>query len=153
MLNSIPRWSLIFLLLFNAVGAFFGSFMLITDPSGNKLQAPLEALDGTGFKDFLIPGIILFLVNGILPLVAALGMIANKPTGSLPGFSVLSKQHWAWSLALIAGLGLFIWIVVQILLIGFWKEPPFQLIYGTLGIIITGLTLLPPVRRYFLLKK
>lgn len=141
------RWLLILLLLFNALGAYYGSYMLLLDPSGEAIQMADGILEGSPFSSFLIPGIILLLVNGLLPTVAAVGMITRKPQKPLPGFPVLKPYHWSWSLALIAGIGLMIWIGVQIAMLGYWKDYPIQGIYGTLGVLITGLALLPGVRK------
>ncbi len=140
---------LIFLLFFNAIGAFYGSYHFITDPTGASLQAPVDMLNGSIFKDFFVPGILLLLVNGILPTVAGIGLILRRPPQPLPGFSLLNNYHWAWSLALISGLGLLIWIGVQIAMIGYWKEPPFQAVYAGLGLVITAFTLLPNVRNFY----
>lgn len=143
------RWLLILLLLFNALGAYYGSYMLLLDPSGEAIQMADGILEGSPFSSFLIPGIILLLVNGLLPTVAALGMITRKPQKPLPGFPVLKQYHWSWSLALIAGIGLMIWIGVQIAMLGYWKDYPIQGIFGALGILITGLALLPGVRKEY----
>jgi hypothetical protein len=149
MIKSIPRLLLIFLLFFNAIGAYYGSYSFLTDPTGASLQAPSDMLNGSIFKDFFIPGIFLLLVNGILPTVAVIGLILRRPQQPLPGFGLLNDYHWAWSLALISGLGLLIWIAVQIAMIGYWKEPPIQAVYGGLGLVITALTLLPSVRNFY----
>ncbi len=146
MIKSVPRWLLIFLLFFNAIGAFYGSYHFLTDPTGDSLQAPLDMLNGSIFEDFFIPGILLLLVNGILPTVAGLGLILRRPQKPLPGFAMLNNHHWAWSLALLSGLGLVIWIVVQIAMLGYWKAPPIQAVFGGLGLAITALTLLQSVR-------
>jgi hypothetical protein len=149
MIKSIPRWLLIFLLFFNAIGAYYGSYHFLTDPTGTSLQAPLDMLNGSIFKDFFIPGILLLLANGILPTLAGLGLILHRPQKPLLGFAILKNHHWAWSLALISGLGLLVWIAVQIAMIGYWKSPPFQAVYGGLGLVITALTLLPSVRDFY----
>jgi len=149
MLKTIPRWLLIFLLLFNAIGAYYGSYMLITDPTGENIKMPLQYLEGSFFNDYFIPGIILLVVNGLLPTIAGIGLIIRRPNMPLPGFSIVKNQLWAWSLSLISGLGLMIWIGVQIAMIGYLKEMPIQAIYGALGLAITGLTLLPNVRQFY----
>ncbi|MBK9013806.1 MAG: hypothetical protein IPM82_06810 [Saprospiraceae bacterium] len=149
MLKSIPRWLLIFLLFFNAIGAYYGSIMMLLDPSGSKLQMSLENLNGSIFKNYFVPGIILLLVNGILPTIAGIGLIWRHPLKPLPGFAILKNHQWAWSLALISGLGLMIWIGVQIAMIGYWTDLPIQAVYGILGLLITALTLLPSVQHHY----
>ena len=56
------------LLMFNGISAIYGGWSLIKDPSGGLLQMPLENLHNSPFKDYLIPGIILFVFNGLFSL-------------------------------------------------------------------------------------
>jgi hypothetical protein len=147
--QAIFRILLIFLLLFNAVGAYFGSISMLLDPSGAMLHVTPDMLRGSPFKDFLAPGIILLLANGILPTVAGLGLILRKPALPLPGLPFWQDRLWAWSLAFASGVGLMIWITVQIILLGYWPEFPIQGVYGGLGIVITVLALLPSVRAFY----
>ncbi|MCF8245041.1 MAG: hypothetical protein K9J37_11315 [Saprospiraceae bacterium] len=149
MLKLLPNWLLIFLLFFNAIGAYYGSYMLISDPSGSKIKMPIEMLQGTPFSDYLIPGFILLLVNGILPTIAGLGLILQRPRKPLIRFSFLQNYLWAWALSLFSGIGLTVWIGVQISMISGGEVDTLQLVYGALGVLITGVTLLPIVRNRF----
>ena len=100
----MPRfaWIAVVLELFTAVLAVPVGLMFITDPSGAAMS--IEGwLDGTIFGDFLVPGLYLFAVNGIGMLVLALLTVMRRPiapwlTGAL-------------------GIGLMIWIAVQLALI------------------------------------
>lgn len=121
-------------LLFQGLSGLSGGIGLILDPSGKSLQIPLEWLEGSIFSSYLIPGIILFFVLGVLPLLAFYGIQKQKP--------------WAWNASLAIALGLIVWIIVEIIIIGYQTNPPLQLIYGVLGIIILILTLLPHTRVY-----
>jgi len=80
-MNTALRVSAILLLLFLGFGGLYGAWMLISDPSGGNFDWSLSLLDGTPFLSFLIPGIILALSNGILPLFVAV-MIALKKRSS-----------------------------------------------------------------------
>ena len=80
----------------------FGAWMLITDPSGGKFEWSSELLNGTPFRSFLIPGIILMIANGILPLYTAV--------------AVLMKKKSAIWLVLIQGVIVFVWLTTQLLL-------------------------------------
>ena len=59
----------VILLIILGIGALYGGWMLISDPSGNKFEWTVELLAGAPFENFLVPGIILALLNGLLPLV------------------------------------------------------------------------------------
>lgn len=91
------------LLLFNAFGALYGGISLIRFPDGSDLQMPLSILEHSPFKTFLVPGIVLLLVNGIGSFITLIFLlIKNK-----------------FSLFLLATEGVLLcgWIVVQILMI------------------------------------
>jgi len=68
MLKTVRTLSIL-LLLFNGIGACYGGWHLITDPTGGTLQMPLYWIQNSPFKDYFIPGIILFLFNGLLSLI------------------------------------------------------------------------------------
>lgn len=133
------RWILILLLLFLAAGAFYGGIAMILHPDGQLLQATPDMLIGSPFGNFLFPGIILLIFNGVIPLVAAIGLLFKIPAAPLPWLPWFNTQHWSWSLALASGLILTIWIAVQIAMIGYWKEFPIQAVYGGLGVLIIAL--------------
>ena len=81
--NTIPmktflRIFAVLLLLFLSFGALYGGYMLISDPSGQKFQWTVELLEKTPFNNFLIPGIILFTINGLLPLFIVILVIINS---------------------------------------------------------------------------
>ncbi len=74
---KIFRYIAMLLLLFNAVSALFGGYMLIDDPTGASLQMPVDAMKNGPFRDFLIPGITLFTVLGVGSLLALSMLIFN----------------------------------------------------------------------------
>ena len=77
-MKKLLRILAIFLLMFLGFGGIYGAWMLISDPSGGKFQWSLDLLNGTPFKSFLIPGIVLMLSNGILPLIVAAATILKR---------------------------------------------------------------------------
>ena len=87
---------------FIAVGAVAGGLGLVLDPSGESLGIPLDLLEGTPFATFLIPGIVLFAVNGLGSL-----------TGAIASFA---RHRYAGHAAMALGAFLVAWILVQ----GYW---------------------------------
>ncbi len=71
---------LIFLLIFLGIGALYGGGSLIIDPSGELLGMPLTMLESSPFNNFLLPGVILFLLLGVAPLLV--GIALKKKTKS-----------------------------------------------------------------------
>jgi len=108
-----------FLQLFIGLGAVAGGLGLVLEPSGANFGMPLEMLKYSPFSDFLIPGIVLLLVNG-------LGSIA----GCVSSFRLF---YYAAEIALVLGAFLVSWIIIQV----YWIHD-FHLLhalYLSLGII------------------
>jgi len=123
------------LMLFQGISGLYGGIALVMDPSGDLLQMPISMLDGTPFHSFLIPGLILLTILGIFPMIVLYGL--------------WKRRYWSWIGALTVSIALIIWIGVQIWMVGYHPEPPLQLIYGLLGLILFILTIHPSVRNSF----
>ena len=125
-------WLLLVLLLIQGLGGVAGGLSLVLRPDGSIMQMPASYLDGSPFPDFLIPGLILLLVLGVLPLVAVAGL--------------WMRRRWAWYAAFIVGCALMIWILVEITIVPFsWLQPAF----GVVGVLIFAVSVLKSVRRCF----
>lgn len=113
----------ILLLLVNGIGAVYGGFQMITDPTGSKLQMPLTFLKYSPFEDYLIPGIILLVINGIFSFVAVATI-------------VLKSQKYPWFI-IIQGILLTGWIVIQIILLRTFYAP-MHLTFLVIGLYLVG---------------
>ena len=105
-----------------SIGALGGGLVLVIAPRGEIMPLPLSALAGSPFDTYLVPGLILFGVLGLGPLVAARLAWLRHPL--------------APAAALVVGVGLLIWVVVEVAIVGYRNEPPLQAIYGILGVAI-----------------
>lgn len=107
----------IILLLFNSIGAFYGGSKFILDPSGSTMQIPLDYLKHSPFHNYLIPGIVLFCVNGLFGLITIVLLLLKH---KLANYFVITQ-----------GILLGGWIVVQIIMLQTFYMPlhlPFLLI-------------------------
>jgi hypothetical protein len=95
-------------------------------PSGALFQLAPDMLKDTLFHDFLIPGIILFFINGIGQIVA--------------GILSLRRHTSAGYFGAVFGMGLMIWIFVQVNMIG--GGHILQYGYFMLGLLETALSFL-----------
>lgn len=120
-------------LLVQGLSGLWGGGVLVWDPTGTLLQMPLSLLDGAPFADYFVPGLILLTLLGVGPLIVGIGVWRGRP--------------WAWYGAVAVGGALVVWIGVEVWMIGYHTDPPLQLIYGTLGVLLLALSLRPSVRR------
>jgi hypothetical protein len=120
MKNAIKIISIILLLL-NGIGAFYGSYHLITDPTGSSLQLPKSYLDKSPFESYQIPGIILFIAIGLFSFLAL--------------FLLLFNHRNANQFIMLQGIILTGWILVQVLLIQIFY-PPLHLTFLLIGLTL-----------------
>lgn len=113
-------------LLFQGFSGIYGGLSLVIDPSGGSIGLPLSLLAGTPFGSYLLPGWILGVLLGAGPLVAAGALVAHT--------------KWALLLSALLGAALLLWIVVQVILVGYLAWPPLQLVYGLLGVALVSLS-------------
>ena len=95
--------SLLFILLsFLALTAILSGLFMISKPNGEIINLPLNLLDETPFKDFLIPGILLTTVVGGVNLIAAVFNFQRH------------NKRYNWAIA--GGSVISGWILVQMIL-------------------------------------
>jgi hypothetical protein len=124
MKRSIAERVLVGLELFLCAGAVYGGWSLLGDPTGNSLGMPANTLlVGTPFDDYLVPGLVLFTVNGAFPLLVAVATLMRMPMARYGHLAV--------------GLLLTGWMAVQVMLIGL--NATIQVVFFLLGLLILAL--------------
>ena len=105
--KTILRYALGILLGFAALNAFAGGYYALAGAEG----VPTEWLNGSPFQNYFIPGLILFIIVGGIFLTAAIAVFAQLRIARRTTFSAV--------------LILFIWLGVQIAIIGYvsWMQP------------------------------
>jgi hypothetical protein len=66
---NVTRNILLILLVFLGLGAIGGGGALIISPSGDLLKMPVSLIEKSPFSNFLVPGIILFSILGLVPII------------------------------------------------------------------------------------
>ena len=91
------------LLIWLGIGAAAGGAALVAGPDGSVMHMPLSWLDGSPFPNFFLPGLILGGVFGAGSFAVVL----------------MGLRHWrvAPFLAFAIGVGMMIWIVVELAII------------------------------------
>lgn len=108
-----------------ALSAIPAGLLMIIQPDGTKLGIPMEVLDASPFSDFLVPGLFLFLVNGLAQGFA--------------GISSFMQYKFYRTLGFILGIVLVLWIMIQVYFIN--PVHFLQVIYFIIGIAEVVLSL------------
>lgn len=120
--NNTPRITAIVLLIVVALNALAAGYSFITDPSGNGLGMTTSYLKSSApFKDFFIPGVVLFIVNGVISLLVA-------------GLAIFKQKNYATFILLQGGI-LVGWIGLQLMMV-----TSFHSLHFIIGLV--GLTLI-----------
>jgi hypothetical protein len=146
MRRPLCLWPLLLALLFLTLGGLYGGIAMLTDPTGGSLQLT-EVLPLLPVSDFTLPGLFLFIVMGLTPLVLSYGLLLRPHWAWAESLLRWSKHHWAWTGTLGLGVILGIWLAVQALLIGF--QWPIQYITAADGVLIVLLAWVPGLRRFY----
>ena len=109
--------------IFIGIGAVGGGLVLILDPSGQGMGFSVELLANSPFRNYLIPGLFLFTVNGI--------------GNFLSGFLSIRKHRYAGYAGMLFGAIMMIWILVQVAILGWvnWLQQTY-LFLGALELIV-----------------
>jgi hypothetical protein len=137
---------LIVLLLVLGVSALIPGAMFMAAPDGHLIQMPMSNLQDSPFRDYFIPGLLLFCFVGVFPVLVAYGLW-RMPAWEWPNLiNPFRAQHWSWAGSLAAGVILIIWITAQVFLI---KSVAFlHYLYWGWGIVVVLLTLTSSVRQF-----
>lgn len=148
-LSSRPfsLWLLMVALLLLSFGGFYGGLAFMAEPSGNLIGMSPDMLGRLPVRDYFLPGLFLAGVYGLGSLFVVYGLWARPAWSWLELIHRWTGAHWAWVAALTLGVVLIVWILVQVSLLGY--QAPIQLVMGILGVVITGLTAWPSLKRFY----
>jgi hypothetical protein len=107
------------------LGGWSGGLALVTDRSAGRLHVAADQLSSwLRLDDYLVPGILLIVLFGLLPVVAVVLLVRRSPRG--------------WSLTVAVRLLLILWTLGQLVVLGLMFVPVQAVMLG-LGIVLTGL--------------
>lgn len=150
MKRPISSYLLIISLFVLVMSAIPAGWSLINDPSGLGIgfsEEVLEQLEHSPFSNFLVPGLFLFVILGLLPLLTLFGLITKKGLSFIKKINLYPNYHWAWSFSYYIGMVLILWINMQLLFgIAFYI---LHFVCTLLGVLIIFITHLPITKRYY----
>lgn len=117
--------TLLFLLVsFIAVTSTVSGLMMISSPDGGILSLPLSLLQGTPFRNYLLPGILLVGLVGSVNIVAVYTNISRN----------ISRYNWS----IAGGVMITGWIIVQMIVVQSMHWLHFVYLGTGVLIILTG---------------
>ncbi len=128
-------------------GAVFGGGALALAPDGALLHMSTTMLQNSPFSDFLLPGLVLFIILGLLPLITAFALYRPFPNRLAEIFNIFRNLHWSVAFTLYTGFIIIIWITVQTYFLQavHW----IHLVYVIWGLLLIAVSLFPSVQKYF----
>jgi hypothetical protein len=146
MKRPISLWILVFWLVFLALGGLYGGVAMLLDPSGGLLQMT-EVLSLLPVSNYVLPGLFLLFIMGVLPLFLIYGLLARPNWSWLDSLFRQVKYYWAWTGTVILGVILAIWLIIEGVLIGFkWA---IQYVTAVDGLFILFFVFFPSVRKFY----
>lgn len=118
MLPGVIHYISVLLLLINGVGALVAGYAFMKEPDGSLLGMSVDWLQYTPFRDYFIPGIILFICNGIFSIITLTAYVL--------------RSRYALLLIMVQGLVLLTWIIVQVYMLRMFQL--LHLFFGMTGV-------------------
>jgi hypothetical protein len=145
MKRPLETWILVALLVMLAINAFYGGVSLMLAPDGSLLGMKPGWLNNSPFSNYFIPGLLLLIFNGILPLLTISGLITRNKTW-FSWLNIYPNRCWGWTFALYCGVITNIWIIVQQLMAEYFI---LQTIIAALGLLVLISALLPRIMNFY----
>jgi hypothetical protein len=135
------------MVIFTVMG-FASALGLLLSPSGKGMGLSLDLLENTPLGDFTMVGLFFLAFYGVLPALATYGLLTKKRWRWTDVINRWTGQHWAWTASAAVGVILFLWIALEIALLGVLSGIGFvlQVAMTALGAWILALAMVPSVR-------
>lgn len=122
-------WGLVSSTLLLGLGGLYGGISFVLDPSGAAMGLTTGVLARAPVHTFLLPGLFLLVVMGLVPLFLVWSQLARRP--------------WAWTATVGESLLLIGWLIFQYILIG---GAAMQIVTGAIGLAMLGFAFVPQVK-------
>jgi hypothetical protein len=143
----IPLLVLSTCLLFLGINGLVGGYAMLSNPYDAPMGIPVSALERTPFRDFLIPGLLLTFVWGVGSIVTLIGLWERPRFPLFDRLSEWTHEFWAWGFSILMGVGLLVWLTVQVVTLP--DVAPIQYILYALALLLIVLPLLTEMRQYY----
>jgi hypothetical protein len=138
-------WPLLAMMGILSIGGFIGGISFVADPTGDAIGARLSWLDQTPVSNFLLPGLFLLVVYGLVPWLLMCGLVWRFSPGFLRRVNGRIGYQWSWAGTIAVGSVLMIWIVYEFTVLP--ERMVLQPILLAVGALMVAIPLLPSMRR------
>ena len=146
----LPLVTLSVCLLFLGINGVIGGYLMLSDVNGSPMGMPVSYLARTPFQNYFIPGLWLLIIWGLGSLVTLLGLWLRPRWLNFNLGRRLTNEHWAWLFSVLLGLGLLVWLTVQLFTLPAIATIQY-ILYG-LAVLLIVLPLVPTMRQYYRLQ-
>ncbi len=143
----------VILSVFTFVG-IMSAYGLLSSPSGEGLGLSLDLLEDAPVGDYTMVGLFFLAFYGVLPLLAAYGLMARRRWRWTDPVNRWTGQNWAWTATAALGVILLLWICVELVFVGPLTGigGALQVITTALGVVVLVLVMRPSVRAFMRLE-
>ncbi|TAL70675.1 MAG: hypothetical protein EPN82_01765 [Bacteroidetes bacterium] len=134
-------------LLYIGGGGIYGGLSFITDPTGKSMGMSPELIKNIIVPNYFIPGIMLLILFGIIPIITTTGLILKHGLPFITPHDNKPKHNWVWHSAYLLSMALVLWILFQLLLIGYGHQ--LQVMLLGVGVIMFIILRNSEVKEYF----
>lgn len=139
-------WPLIIALISLAIGGFSGGIPMLADPMNGGYLQFAEILPLLPVPNLILPGLFLFVVMGLFPLLITYALIARPNWKWADRLFQWSKNYWAWTATLILAAIIAIWLAYEGWLIGWF---PITYLTAIQGLLILLFVMSPSIRKFY----
>jgi hypothetical protein len=121
-----------------------GGAALIISPNGKLFRMPVSILAHSPFRNFLVPGVILFCVFGLVSSGLVFALVKKPECRLAEQTNFFNDMHWSWTYSIYVAFARIIWIQAEIVFLQavHWLHT----LYLALALAINFVELLPQVR-------
>lgn len=125
-----------------------GTAFLIDTTGGVYTDDPsfIAILENTPIETFLLPGLFLLTIVGLVPLASGWGILRPRRLPGLRWLEDRTGHHWPWAVTIAVGVALLALMVVEVVVMG--EVVGLHVVYSVWGTLLVAGPLLPSVRRW-----
>jgi hypothetical protein len=131
---------------FFSLEGFSGGIPMLADPANGGYLQFADILPLLPVPNLILPGLFLFVVMGLFPLLLTYALIARQAWNCVDRLFRWSKHYWAWTATLILVVIIAIWLAFEAMLIRLF---PITYFTAAQGLLILLFALLPRVRKFY----